>query len=150
MFSSIPNGFFDVENMEKLGEMYRKTASSSTNPADRLDPAMSSNTKTAASFRDYSTSSDPYQQAFDIEELRSAYPDANQEKQSIEISLATGQAVITRLKMINGKYAHKTMQDNIDQAFIEDDIKKFEGAGFIAYRVKNDSQILYLTKFNVL
>lgn len=148
MFSSIPNGFFDVDNMERLGEMYRNQTSVKKNPADILDEAVVSAKKSP--LNNYATSSDPYQQAFDIEELRSAYPDANQEKQSIEIRLSSGSAIITRLKMIDGKYAAKTLQDKIDQDFIEDDIRKFESAGFIAYRVKNDSQILYLTKFNVL
>ena len=139
MFSSIPNDFFDVDNMEKLGEMYSKKSKKS--------PSMDAPAKEAEYEVPNATS---YQQTFNLEELRNSYPDASQEKQSIEISLATGQAIITRLKLINGQYAHNTIEDTIDQDVIEQDIQKFQRAGFVTYKVRDNAQILYLTKFNVL
>lgn len=135
MFSSIPQGFFDVENMEKLGAMYRDKVG--PNPADILDQAVKDAKK-------------DFSQPFDLQELRDAYPEANQEKQSIEINLTTGNATINRLKLVNGQYQHKTMEDVIDKSEIDKDILKFEKAGFVSYRVKSNNQILYLTKFNVL
>lgn len=141
MFSSIPNGFFDIDNMEKLGEKYRKSTSN-INPADDLDSF-------AKNYKDNTDQSNPYEQSFSIDELRGAYPDVNQEKQSVEISLTTGVAIITRLKIANGQYVSKVLKDRVDTNLIEEDVDKFKKAGFTSYQVK-DNKILYLTKFNIL
>lgn len=143
MFSSIPNGFFDIDNMEKLGEKYRKSTSNKIDPNDLLD-SLSQDSETIIP-----NQNNPYEQSFNIDELRGAYPEANQEKQSIEISLTTGVAIITRLKIANGQYVTKVLKDRIDTKFIEEDVDKFKKVGFTSYQVK-DSKILYLTKFNIL
>lgn len=141
MFTSIPNDFFSEENMLNYAEKYR-----------------SNNSKSMPGFAYFGDETvkqkniDEYQnqQAFSMEELRQALPDINQEKQSIELNIHTGIAKISRIKLINGQYMENSREDRANTEILMEDIKKFEERGFNVYRVKNNDQILYLTRYNIL
>lgn len=141
MFTSVPNDFFSEENMLKYADKYRASTEKSMPGFAYFgdDPAKPKGV-------------DQYQnqQAFSIDELRQAFPDANQEKQSVELNIKTGLARISRVKLINGQYMENAREDKAEVTSILDDIKKFEDRGFNVYRVKNNDQILYLTRFNIL
>ena len=131
MDSAIPNDFFDEENMNKFGEMYRNKVDKFVDdlglPSVDIDIGenisavmdqedLQSDTKkdSEPNHEVYGSDKYQYQPVFSIAELRNVYPGIGQEKQSIDIDMGTGLTVVSRIKLYNNQYIEKSIEDRIE------------------------------------
>ena len=112
-------------------------------PTDTINNTDKSNTD-SSTYHAYNTNKYQYSSAFELDELRSIMPDDGQSKQSIEIDLRTGKAVLSDINVSLGQMVSRVAETDIDQQTINEDIRRFEEKGFRSYRVKGNDRIIFL------